>query len=225
MSKERVIDITGLCKSFHDGEKDLHILRELELHATKGECVSIIGRSGTGKSTLLNILGLLDRPTSGKVELCGTDTGKMGETARKNMRGQSIGFIFQQHHLLGDFNALENIMVAGNFSSKNPGRKKAEQLLESVGLKDRMKHKPAKLSGGEQQRVAIARALYTEPKIILCDEPTGNLDPETGAEVMKLVWGLARENDAAMILVTHDMQIAANAERILTLQDGVLLAQ
>lgn len=223
MTQQAVIDLQEVCKDFHDGQKWLHILRGVDLQVNCGECVAVIGRSGTGKSTLLNILGLLDRPTSGSVWVNGNSYSKLSETQRTRLRGKAIGFIYQQHHLLNDLNVLENVTLAGRFREGRHTQKQARELLESVGMGQRLKHNPAKLSGGEQQRVAIARALFGSPSVLLCDEPTGNLDPATGAEVMSVLWDLVRSRGAAMVLVTHDMQIAAKADRILVLEDGKLI--
>lgn len=219
---ETVIDAREVVRNFHDGEKDLHILRGASLLVRRGECVAVIGRSGTGKSTLLNILGLLDKPNSGQVEICDYDALRLSQTQRTRLRGRAIGFIYQQHHLLADFNALENVMVAAAFRGAGGGRAEALELLARVGLGDRLRHRPGKLSGGEQQRVAIARALYGNPALLLCDEPTGNLDPATGGEVMDMLWDLVRAQDAGMVLVTHDMEIASRADRIVVLEDGAL---
>lgn len=219
---EEILRITDLEKSFSDGEKELRILRGVNLTLRAEECLTIVGRSGTGKSTLLSLLGLLDRPTAGKIRLKGYETTELSESQRTILRGKAIGFVFQQHHLLADLTALENVCLAGNFSLKNAGRARAEELLAAVGLQERMHHKPSRMSGGEQQRVAIARALFTSPALLLCDEPTGNLDPKTGAAVMDLVWKLAHEQRTAMLLVTHDMQIAARGDRKLTLENGTL---
>ena len=221
---EPVILVEKLYKNFDDGEEKLEILRGLDFHACAGESVAIIGRSGTGKSTFLNTLGLLDTPTSGRITLNNTDVSRISDAAKTRIRGQEIGFVFQQYHLFGDLSALDNVLIAGNFARKNRGRKFALELLDKVGLSARLRHKPSKLSGGEQQRVAIARALFTDPVILLCDEPTGNLDPQSGAEVMRLLFEVVQEQRAAMVLVTHDTQLAENASRSLKLQDGVLQA-
>lgn len=219
---EIVLEACEITRTFNDGARDLPILTGVTLQVRRGECVAIIGRSGTGKSTLLNILGLLDHPTAGYVSLCGYSANDLNQTQRTRLRGQAIGFIYQQHYLLGDFNALDNVLLAGTFRKEKPTRAEAKQLLEHVGLSERLTHKPNKLSGGEQQRVAIARALYGNPQLLLCDEPTGNLDPATGGEVMELLWSLVRRRQTGMVLVTHDMQIAARADRILRLSGGRL---
>ncbi|MBP5233005.1 MAG: ABC transporter ATP-binding protein [Planctomycetes bacterium] len=217
-----ILTIRGLEKSFSDGEKELRILRGVDLTLRSGECATIVGRSGTGKSTLLSLLGLLDRPTAGSIVLKGYETTELSESQRTILRGKAIGFVFQQHHLLSDLTALENVCLAGSFARHNAGRERAEELLAKVGLKDRMRHLPGRMSGGEQQRVAIARALFTDPALLLCDEPTGNLDPQTGVAMMDLVWELAHASGIAMLLVTHDMQVAARGDRTLTLAEGRL---
>ncbi len=217
-----VLEARNITRNFNDGTRDLHILTGLDLQVRRGECVAIIGRSGTGKSTMLNILGLLDHPTGGSVRLCDYEAGTLSESERTRLRGQAIGFIYQQHYLLGDFNALDNVLIAGHFRKDRPSESSARELLDHVGLSERLTHKPNKLSGGEQQRVAIARALYGDPQILLCDEPTGNLDPATGVEVMELLWSLVRRLKTGMVLVTHDLQIAARADRVLRLNGGRL---
>lgn len=219
---EPVLEALNLYKSYHDGDTTLHILQGASLRVVPGEVVSVIGRSGTGKSTLLHCLGLLDTPDKGEIRIRNYETRSMGERRRTILRGRAIGYVFQQHHLLGDFTALENVMLAGHFGVRKEGRAKATDLLASVGLAERMRHKPRQLSGGEQQRVAMARALMNDPAILLCDEPTGNLDPTTGQGVMETVWALARTHQTAMVLVTHDPDIAARGDRILHLQDGLL---
>lgn len=219
---EPVILVEKLYKSFNDGEVELEILKGLDFAVAAGESVAIIGRSGTGKSTFLNTLGLLDIPTAGRIMLNGTDVCRLSDAAKTRIRGQELGFVFQQYHLFADLSALDNVLISGSFARKNRGRNFALELLDKVGLSDRLRHKPSKLSGGEQQRVAIARALFTEPAILLCDEPTGNLDPQSGNEVMQLLFDVVREQGAAMVLVTHDRQLAENAGKALRLQDGLL---
>lgn len=222
MNNKTVIRAENIVKNYHDGEKELHILKGLDLNVNESESVAIIGRSGTGKSTFLNTIGLLDHPTSGRIFLNGTETTALSDRARTRIRGQEIGFVFQQYHLLGDLTALDNVLISGNFSRKNNGRKFALELLDKVGLKDRIRHKPAALSGGEQQRVAIARALFSRPAILLCDEPTGNLDPQSGTEIMSILFSIVEEQRAAMILVSHDHELALNARKAFVLTGGIL---
>ena len=207
-----------------DGE-DLHILRGVNLDVAAGEHVSIVGRSGTGKSTMLNIVGLLDAPTSGSYELDGVDTTRLGEGRRARMRGEDFGFVFQQFNIFAARTAAENVEVPLLYA---PGtqllrrRSIALDMLERVGLADRADSYPGEMSGGEQQRIAIARALVRRPRVILADEPTGALDPDTGRVVMSLLEEVARESNSALIVITHDMGVAARASRAYELYDGIL---
>ena len=207
-----------------DGE-DLHILRGVNLDVAEGEHVSIVGRSGTGKSTMLNIIGLLDAPTSGTYELDGVDTTRLGEGRRARMRGEDFGFVFQQFNIFSARTAAENVEVPLLYA---PGpqllrrRSIAVDMLERVGLGERADSYPGEMSGGEQQRIAIARALVRRPRVILADEPTGALDPDTGRVVMALLEEVARESNAALIVITHDMAVAARAQRAYELYDGTL---
>lgn len=207
-----------------DGE-DLHILRGVNLDVAEGEHVSIVGRSGTGKSTMLNIVGLLDAPTSGTYELDGVDTTRLGEGRRARMRGEDFGFVFQQFNIFSARTAAENVEVPLLYA---PGpqllrrRSIALDMLERVGLGERADSYPGEMSGGEQQRIAIARALVRRPRVILADEPTGALDPDTGRVVMALLEEVARESNAALIVITHDMAVAARAQRAYELYDGTL---
>ena len=207
-----------------DGE-DLHILRGVNLDVAAGEHVSIVGRSGTGKSTMLNIIGLLDAPTSGTYELDGVDTTRLGEGRRARMRGEDFGFVFQQFNIFAARTAAENVEVPLLYASGAQllcRRSIALDMLERVGLADRADSHPGEMSGGEQQRIAIARALVRRPRVILADEPTGALDPDTGRAVMTLLEEVARESDSALIVITHDMAVAARASRAYELYDGVL---
>ena len=207
-----------------DGE-DLHILRGVNLDVAAGEHVSIVGRSGTGKSTMLNIIGLLDTPTSGTYELDGVDTTRLGEGRRARMRGADFGFVFQQFNIFAARTAAENVEVPLLYASGAQllrRRAIALDMLERVGLGDRADSHPGEMSGGEQQRIAIARALVRRPRVILADEPTGALDPDTGRAVMALLEEVARESDSALIVITHDMAVAARASRAYELYDGVL---
>ena len=207
-----------------DGE-DLHILRGVNLDVAAGEHVSIVGRSGTGKSTMLNIIGLLDAPTSGTYELDGVDTTRLGEGRRARMRGEDFGFVFQQFNIFAARTATENVEVPLLYASGAQllcRRSIALDMLERVGLADRADSHPGEMSGGEQQRIAIARALVRRPRVILADEPTGALDPDTGRAVMTLLEEVARESDSALIVITHDMAVAARASRAYELYDGVL---
>ena len=203
----------------------MHVLRGVDFAAAAGEAVAIVGASGAGKSTLLHLLGALDRPTAGRVEVGGADIGALEEDRIAAIRNKSIGFVFQFHHLLREFTALENVMmpalVKGDGASR--ARARAEKLLGQVGLSRRAGHKPSELSGGEQQRVAVARALANEPLVVLADEPTGNLDARSGQAVHELMFELKERCGVALVVATHNMELASKAERVLTLQDGVLV--
>ena len=223
MSLVHLQDVTRTV-ALPDGE-DLHILRGVNLDVAAGEHVSIVGRSGTGKSTMLNIIGLLDAPTSGTYELDGVDTTRLGEGRRARMRGEDFGFVFQQFNIFAARTAAENVEVPLLYASGMQllcRRSIALDMLERVGLADRADSHPGEMSGGEQQRIAIARALVRRPRVILADEPTGALDPDTGRAVMTLLEEVARESDSALIVITHDMAVAARASRAYELYDGVL---
>lgn len=226
---EPVLEIRDLVKTYHDGERRLSVLKGANMRVAAGEAVAIIGRSGSGKSTILNVAGLLDRQDSGEVFVSGKPSSTLTESGRTRLRGREIGFVFQNYHMLPDFNVLENVMLGsavglgGGFGRIN--RLKALEWLDRVGLAERATHRPSQLSGGEQQRAAIARALMPEPGILLCDEPTGNLDAATGEEVTTWLWQVAQSAGMAMIIVTHETSLAERADRIFLLQDGVLAAQ
>lgn len=220
--------LENLVKTYHDGEKTLSVLKGVDLEVAAGESVAVIGRSGSGKSTVLNLAGLLDRPDSGEVRIGGIPSSRLGDGRRTAMRGSRVGFVFQNYHLLSDFSMLENVMLGsavgrgGGFGRAN--RLRALEWLDRVGLAERARHRPSQLSGGEQQRAAIARALMPEPRVLLCDEPTGNLDAATGEDVSNWLWRIAREAGMAMIIVTHEPALARRADRVLTLEDGRLRA-
>ena len=223
MSLVHLRDVTRTV-ALPDGE-DLHILRGVNLDVAAGEHVSIVGRSGTGKSTMLNIIGLLDAPTSGTYELDGVDTTRLGEGRRARMRGEDFGFVFQQFNIFAARTAAENVEVPLLYASGAQllcRRSIALDMLERVGLADRADSHPGEMSGGEQQRIAIARALVRRPRVILADEPTGALDPDTGRAVMTLLEEVACESGSALIVITHDMAAAARASRAYELYDGVL---
>ncbi|MBI2422912.1 MAG: ABC transporter ATP-binding protein [Candidatus Hydrogenedentes bacterium] len=218
----KIIECVDLTKSYHDGSRDLHILQGVSLHVNAGEILAITGPSGVGKSTLLHILGTLDTPNSGTLYFNGKDVKKMGRGEVNRIRNNEIGFVFQFYHLLPEFNALENVMMPALAAGKTRKQCKAraEELLEKVGLTERMTHKPGQLSGGEQQRVAIARALFNEPSIVLSDEPTGNLDESTGAGVLNLLLELQRSEGLTLVIVTHDLQLATKADRWIVIHEG-----
>jgi lipoprotein-releasing system ATP-binding protein len=220
---EPLIRATGLCKNYGDGRR-IDVLVDLDLEVGAGEAVAIIGQSGVGKSTLLHVLGTLDRPSAGQVLFDGIDLFGLSEREQATFRNREIGFIFQFHHLLPDFSALENVMMPGLIQGMSPAEAepRARQLLERVGLGQRLEHKPGELSGGEQQRVAVARAVALSPRLILADEPTGNLDPVTGAEVHALLSELNRAHNITLIVVTHNESLAHSVDRIMRLQNGKL---
>ena len=214
----------NLNKSFHEGGEEILVLKDLELELGSGERLAILGESGVGKSTLLHIMGTLDRPTSGKLTFRGVDLAGLDEHELSRIRNRDIGFVFQFHYLLPDFDALENVMLPALVAgwAWERARASAMDLLELVGLKDRVHHRPGKLSGGEQQRVAVARSVVLEPHLVLGDEPTGDLDPHTGEEIQNLLLRLNEERGVALIIATHNHQLAARIGRRLELRDGQL---
>ena len=203
---------------------ELHILRGVDFSLAWGEAVAIMGASGSGKSTLLHLLGALDRPSAGSVLVGGTDISTLNDDEAAELRNQRIGFVFQFHHLLRDFTALENVMVPGLIRGDDPAgaKSRATRLLGQVGLSGRLDHKPRELSGGEQQRIAVARALVNEPFILLADEPTGDLDTDTSGDVQDLLFEMKELHGVALVVVTHNRELAAKAERVLRLREGVL---
>ncbi len=219
-----MIEIEQVTKIYQMGETEVRALNGVSLTIHDGEWVAITGPSGSGKSTLMAILGCLDSPTSGKFRLDGIDVDQMNDDQLAAVRNQKIGFVFQQFNLLARTSALENVELPLLYSNHNHWRERAQSALEAVGLQDRMGHRPNELSGGQQQRVAIARALVSEPSILLADEPTGNLDSKTGKEIMTLFSELHRTRGITVIFVTHDPSIAANAQRVIKLSDGVVTA-
>ena len=218
-----VLSCSGLSKRYQDGSRAVQVLQSVDLSLQAGERIAIIGRSGSGKSTLLNLLGGLDLPSGGEVFVSGTAMATMDERARSRWRNQHLGFVFQFHHLLPEFSALEAVAmplrIAGE--SRSAARERAKELLAAVGLSDRMSHHPGALSGGERQRVAIARALANRPRCVLMDEPTGNLDPESAERVLALIADIDN-GDTAFVVVTHDPAIAAKMDRQLKLEAGQL---
>ena len=215
----------GIRKSYPSGESgELHVLRGVDLTVRSGEAVAVIGASGAGKSTFLHILGALDRPTSGEVVLGDRTVTELADRELAAVRNRHVGFVFQFHHLLREFTALENVLmpqlIAGR--DREAAGRRARELLEAVGLADRLDHKPWQLSGGEQQRVAVARALANQPLVLLADEPSGNLDHQTSQRLHDLLFDLRRERDLSMVLVTHNTELARRADRILRLEDGSL---
>ncbi|RLG17017.1 hypothetical protein DRN63_03435 [Nanoarchaeota archaeon] len=222
MTSKPVVELRNVWKVYGDGEVRVEALRGVNLKISEGEFIAIMGPSGSGKSTLLNMIGCLDKPTRGKVLIDGVDVSKLDERELAKIRSEKIGFIFQLFNLSPNLTALENVYLAMLFKgvSRKEGLKRAEELLEIVGMKRRMNHYPNQLSGGEMQRVAIARALANNPKIILADEPTGNLDSKSGREVMKVLEGLNKKLGTTLIVVTHDPEVAKFAEKIFIIKDG-----
>ena len=217
-----LIEAIQVHKSFKTEAGELNILRGINLTIAEGEMLGIIGASGAGKSTLLHILGALDKPSSGKVLFQGKDVFSMDDGLLAEFRNSSIGFVFQFHHLLPEFNSIENVMLPGLISNRPYGEteKRAKQILEELGLSKRLKHRPGELSGGEQQRVAVARALLQNPKIVLADEPTGNLDTSTGNSLFDLFIELNRKNRTTFVIVTHNKTLSDNCHRVLEMADG-----
>jgi lipoprotein-releasing system ATP-binding protein len=224
MSDAAVLECRGLGRSYRDGDISVEVLRDVEFSLPAGHKVAIVGASGSGKSTLLNLLGGLDLPTSGQVLMSGRDIATLAEEERCQLRNKSLGFVYQFHHLLPEFSALENVamplMIAGRRRRDAMGE--AESLLGRVGLAPRVTHRPAQLSGGERQRVAIARALVMHPACVLMDEPTGNLDPGAASQVLTLIDELKRESTSSFVVVTHDPAIAAHMDSVYELTAGGL---
>ncbi len=219
-----VLQARDVSKSYRSGQQELHILRNLDLSVQAGETLAIMGASGSGKSTLLNLLGGLDRPDSGSIFLSGADICGLKADQLAGLRNRHLGFVYQFHHLLPEFSAIENVAMPLVIRGLAPreARQEALPLLQQVGLEQRVDHRPAALSGGERQRVAIARSLVSCPDCVLMDEPTGNLDEETAAQVLELILQINREQAVAMVLVTHDARVAANLDKRYQLTDGQL---
>lgn len=227
---DSVLQAIDLFKEYANGERTVPVLHGINLTIRKGEIVAIVGASGAGKSTLLHILGILDTPTSGSVLYKGMNLTRLSVKKQADMRNRIFGFVFQFYHLLPDFSALENVLLPGligsgysNWKTLNKSYKdRAISLLGRVGLGDRLTHKPSQLSGGERQRVAIIRALINNPEVLLCDEPTGNLDTKTGHEIRELIWDLNKTLHQTVVVVTHDEEIAKYAGRIVRIVDGCI---
>ena len=228
MSERRsVLSIRGLERAYDTAVGPLPVLKGVDLDVYPGEIVGLIGPSGSGKSSLLHAAGLLEHPNAGRIGILGLDCSNLGDRARTRVRLATIGFVYQFHHLLPEFSALDNValpqMIAGR--SRKAARNRAQRLLRELGLADRVEHQPAQLSGGEQQRVAVARALANAPKLLLADEPTGNLDPATSTAVFENLYALARKAGVAALIATHNLELARHMDRVLALKDGQLEPQ
>ena len=220
-----IMKLEDIDKFYMETGNKLHILRKLNLEVKRGEFVSILGKSGSGKSTLLNIMGLLDKIDGGKIWIDNKEVSSLNEVERNNIKNYFLGFVFQFHYLMSEFTALENVMIPAllnNFKNKAEIEKEAKELLEIVGLAERMKHKPNQLSGGEKQRVAIARAMINKPKLILADEPTGNLDEDTGELIFSLFRKINKEHNQSIVVVTHARDLSQVTDRQVYLKRGVL---
>ena len=220
-----IMKLEDIDKFYMETGNKLHILRKLNLEVKRGEFVSILGKSGSGKSTLLNIMGLLDKIDGGKIWIDDKEVSSLNEMERNNIKNHFLGFVFQFHYLMSEFTALENVMIPAllnNFKNKAEIEKEAKELLEIVGLAERMKHKPNQLSGGEKQRVAIARAMINKPKLILADEPTGNLDEDTGELIFSLFRKINKEHNQSIVVVTHARDLSQVTDRQIYLKRGVL---
>lgn len=222
MSEAPVLSLRELHRTYRSGDRLLHVLDGVELDLDAGEIVGLVGPSGSGKSSLLHAAGLLERPTSGRVIVEGRDCTDMSEAQRTRMRLSAMGFVYQAHHLSPEFTAAENVMLPQLMAGRTPvaARERAIALLAELGLADRTEHQPAQLSGGEQQRVAVARALANRPRILLADEPTGNLDPDTSASVFDSLRRVVRGQGTAALIATHNLELAGRMDRVLTLRQG-----
>ena len=222
--RQTVLKLEGVCKSYNVGTPiEVEVLHDIDLELRRGEFIALTGPSGSGKSTLLNLIGLLDRPTKGRLVIDGRDTGTLDDTAITKLRGHSIGFVFQYHCLISAFTALENVMMPGMIHggmAKAELRDRAEELLKEVKLSHRASHRPSELSGGEQQRVALARALTLRPKLLLADEPTGNLDTDNSAQIHELFHDLNLRHGTTMVLVTHNPELSRSLPRVIKMRDG-----
>lgn len=226
MNNQHPLILRDICRVFTEGQNRLEVLRGVNLTVEAGQAIALVGPSGAGKSTLLQIAGLLENPTSGQVLMNGVDAGRLDDRNRTKLRLSHLGFVYQFHHLLPEFTALENIMIPQMMADidRAQAKKRAEELLDAVGLSARGHHQPAALSGGEKQRVAIARALANQPKILLADEPTGNLDPNTAEHVFHLFLDMARHAGMAIVMVTHNHDLAKRFDRIVEMRGGLLSA-
>ncbi len=225
LEEDVVLKLAALEKTFEQGGRKLQIFKNLSLKVEKGEIVALVGQSGTGKSTLLQIAGLLDKASAGEVIIDKKSTQSMNDRQRTTLRNEDIGFVYQFHHLLPEFDAVENVampMIIGGHN-RSEAKDRAAEMLRDLGLAERLDHRPARLSGGEQQRIAIARALVHDPKLLLADEPTGNLDPDTSAGVFDLLMGLVRDRGVGALVATHNLQLADQMDRGLELKSGKIV--
>src|SRR6202521_1632202 len=219
------LQLKNLTKYYKQGKSNIRALDGVTLDIGDGEFVAVVGRSGSGKTTMLDLLGLLLRPTSGTLMIDGVDTGKLGDSQLARLRGTKVGFVFQEYSLLPSLNVLENVMLPLRYvRDRTDGRKRAEDLLDRVGLSDRVRHRATELSGGQQQRVAIARSMVNRPSLILLDEPTGAVDTETAQQLVDLLKTLNREENVTIVIVTHDLDVAGEARRQIRLKDGKVLS-
>ncbi|MDQ7049764.1 MAG: lipoprotein-releasing ABC transporter ATP-binding protein LolD [Enterobacterales bacterium] len=224
-NSEYILSAQGICKTFEDGKKYVEVLKGVDINVKPAEMVAIVGTSGSGKSTLLHILGGLDSPDKGLVMVAGQDIHQLSIKAQGDLRNRHLGFVYQFHHLLAEFTALENVsiplIIAG--LSEQKARHRAQQIIAKVGLADRTSHKPSELSGGERQRIAIARAMVTKPSCILADEPTGNLDRKTAESINQLMFELNRDEETSFLIVSHDIQLAQKMQKRYDLDSGILV--
>lgn len=221
----KILNVNNLEKTYTSGSKKLTVLHDINFHVEEGETFAIVGPSGSGKTTLLGLCAGLDRPDTGSIELCGTQMSELDEDGRALLRNRKVGFVFQDFQLLPTLTAVENVSVPLELQGAKGATKAAKELLEKVGLGDRINHYPSQLSGGEQQRVALARAFSNNPSILFADEPTGNLDAETGEKVEKLLFDLNKELGTTLVIVTHDIDLAKKTQRILRLKGGKIISK
>ncbi len=221
-----VLQLSAINRTFRQGRNELEVLRSVDLTVHAGELVALVGPSGAGKSTLLHIAGLLEKPNRGEIAICGEQCTAMNDDERTRVRRDHLGFVYQYHHLLPEFNALENVLIPQMIAgvARAEAKDRARELIQLMGLSEREKHRPARLSGGEQQRVAMARALANAPRLLLADEPTGNLDPDTAGDVFGLLTKIVRGAGLAAVIATHNAELAASMDRTVRLEHGMLVA-